>query len=212
MIFLSFKTPLMDQHFSYMIDVSNVGCHCNSAAYFIDMPANQPGPGGDYYCDANHGNELWCPEYDTWEGNRHTVAGSFKKVTFRNNLTKYLLPFPGTLHTCDGGNGNWYSCDRGGCQTNAFNVNNKLMCPDASCTINTQKYGYLPIFKKSNIITWVFFRPFTVSHFQNSGISNIWFEQEGRTADFNICNDGGYVSRMAQSYDGMVFSASLWGE
>ena len=93
MICLSFKTPLMDQHFSYMIDVSNVGCHCNSAAYFIDMPANQPGPGGDYYCDANHGNELWCPEYDTWEGNRHTVAGSFKKVTFRNNLTKFLFLF-----------------------------------------------------------------------------------------------------------------------
>ena len=83
----------MDQHFSYMIDVSNVGCHCNSAAYFIDMPANQPGPGGDYYCDANHGNELWCPEYDTWEGNRHTVAGLFEKVTFRNELTKYLLQF-----------------------------------------------------------------------------------------------------------------------
>ena len=76
----------MDQHFSYMIDVSNVGCHCNSAAYFIDMPANQPGPGGDYYCDANHGNELWCPEYDTWEGNRHTVAGSFQNVTFERTI------------------------------------------------------------------------------------------------------------------------------
>merc|ERR1712018_127421 len=27
------QTPLMDQHFSYMIDVSNVGCHCNSALF-----------------------------------------------------------------------------------------------------------------------------------------------------------------------------------
>ena len=83
----------MDQHFSYMIDVSNVGCHCNSAAYFIDMPANQPGPGGDYYCDANHGNELWCPEYDTWEGNRHTVAGSFENGTYldEDHLKKFLL-------------------------------------------------------------------------------------------------------------------------
>ena len=40
---------------------------------------------------------------------------------------------------------------------------------------------------------------------------NVWFEQEGRTADFNVCNDGGYMGNMAQSYDGMVFSASLWG-
>ena len=74
---------------------------------------------------------------------------------------------------------------------------------------------YLPNFEQNHNFcaqSNFFFRPFTVSHFQNSGISNIWFEQEGRTADFNICNDGGYVSRMAQSYDGMVFSASLWGE
>ena len=37
------------------------------------------------------------------------------------------------------------------------------------------------------------------------------FEQEGRTADFAVCNDGGYMSKMAQSYNNMVFSASLWG-
>ena len=28
----------MDKEFSYSVDVSNVGCHCNAAAYFIDMP------------------------------------------------------------------------------------------------------------------------------------------------------------------------------
>ena len=27
------------------------------------------GNDGDYYCDANLGNNVWCPEYDTWEGN-----------------------------------------------------------------------------------------------------------------------------------------------
>ena len=60
------------------------------------------------------------------------------------------------------------------------------------------------------LISRVFFL-FTVSHFQNSGNVNVWFEQEGRTANFNVCNDGGYMSNMAQSYGGMVFSASLWG-
>ena len=69
------QTPLDNKHFSYKIDVSNVGCHCNSAAYFIKMPGNNPGDGGDYYCDANFGNNIWCPEYDTWEGNKYTMAG-----------------------------------------------------------------------------------------------------------------------------------------
>ena len=44
---------------------------------------NNPGA-GDWYCDANFGNNIWCPEYDTFEGNKHTLAG--------------------TLHTCDGNN------------------------------------------------------------------------------------------------------------
>ena len=34
------------------------------------MGGNQGNGGndGDYYCDANLGNNVWCPEYDTWEG------------------------------------------------------------------------------------------------------------------------------------------------
>lgn len=118
----------MNKEFSYDVDVSNVGCHCNAAAYFIDMPGlsstqyhkififthylpgNNPGA-GDWYCDANFGNNIWCPEYDTYEGNKHTLAG--------------------TLHTCDGGNGNWNGCDRSGCQTNIFNVDSNAMCPES---------------------------------------------------------------------------------
>ena len=42
------------------------------------MPGNNPGDGGDYYCDANFGNNIWCPEYDTWEGNKYTMAGNMK--------------------------------------------------------------------------------------------------------------------------------------
>ena len=47
----------MNKRFIYSIDVSNVDCHCNAAAYFIDMPGNNAGA-GDYYCDANFGNHL----------------------------------------------------------------------------------------------------------------------------------------------------------
>jgi len=166
------QANLMDKHFAYTLDLSNVECHCNAAAYFINMPGNNPGDGGDYYCDANHGGGIWCPEYDTMEGNRHTIAT--------------------TLHTCNGGGGNWDSCDGGGCQVNAFAVDSNMMCPEDRCTINTMK-------------------PFVISHFQNSGTANTWMGQEGRDASFGMCNDGGYISNMASSYGGMVFSASLWG-
>merc|ERR1712066_30466 len=87
------QLPLNNKHFAYTLDLSNVGCHCNAAAYFVKMPGNNAGD-GDYYCDANLGNNIWCPEYDVMEGNKHTIAC--------------------TLHTCNGGNGYWDSCDRGG--------------------------------------------------------------------------------------------------
>merc|ERR1719460_1456454 len=35
------QTPLMDMHFAYNIDLSNVGCHCNAAGYFIGMPVTE---------------------------------------------------------------------------------------------------------------------------------------------------------------------------
>jgi len=165
------QTPLMDKHFAYTLDLSNVGCHCNAAAYFINMPGNNAGD-GDYYCDANFGNSIWCPEYDTMEGNKYTIAT--------------------TLHTCNGGNGYWDSCDGGGCQVNAFNVDSNMMCPEDRCSINTG-------------------RPFVISHFQNSGQANTWMGQDGKDASFGMCNDGGYISNMASSFGGMVFSASLWG-
>jgi len=166
------QTPLDAHHFSYKTDLSNVGCHCNAAGYFINMPGPGPGDGGDWYCDANFVGGQWCPEYDCLESNKHTVAA--------------------TLHRCSGSLGNWGDCDRGGCQQNAFNVDSSMFCPEDRCKINTMK-------------------PFTISHMQENSYANIWMEQEGRTASFNVCEDGGYCSDMAKSYGGMVFSASLWG-
>ena len=86
---------LYNRQFSYTLDLSNVPCHCNAAAYFVDMPAAVEGR-GDYYCAANYA-EL-CPEYDVMEGNKHTIAS--------------------TLHTCTGAGGQdgWDRCDGGGCQ------------------------------------------------------------------------------------------------
>merc|ERR1712243_281137 len=36
------QTPLNNKHFAYTLDLSNVGCHCNAAAYFINMPGSNP--------------------------------------------------------------------------------------------------------------------------------------------------------------------------
>ena len=173
--------PLNDKRFSYTIDVSQVGCHCNAAAYFSNMHTNvDPGEWGRYYCDANNVNGVWCPEYDIFEGNKHT-------------MTVVLHSCNGTMDSCSS-TSEWDECDRGGCGTNAFNVDNNMMCPDESCTINTNK-------------------PFTVSHHQTGSFVNAWFEQEGRTVNFNACNDDAYISNMAQqSFGGTVFTASMWGK
>ena len=53
LITIEMQTDLMNKVFSYSVDVSNVGCSCNAAAYFINMPGNNAGD-GDYYCDANY--------------------------------------------------------------------------------------------------------------------------------------------------------------
>ena len=41
--FSSLQAPLLGNHISYTVDVSNVGCHCNSAFYFVQMPGYDAG-------------------------------------------------------------------------------------------------------------------------------------------------------------------------
>merc|ERR1712168_716834 len=78
------QTPLMNKHFAYTLDLSNVGCHCNAAAYFIQMPGDHGGDGGDYYCDANNGNGIDMGWLDgvTGCGGECNIEGS--SVTFTN--------------------------------------------------------------------------------------------------------------------------------
>jgi len=166
------QVPLMDRHFTYTVDLSGVGCNCYAAAYFVSMPGSNPGYEGDYYCDANHGNDAWCPEYDLLEGNKWTIVS--------------------TLHICNSEEGAWVNCDRGGCATSAYYQDPSMMCPEDRCTINTNK-------------------PFKMSHFQNTHQAITSLKQGDADASFNICPDGGYIANMAASYEGMVFTAALWG-
>jgi len=126
-IFQEYK--LLGKTISYTVDLSSIGCSCNSAFYLVTMPGygsnGQPTPGKyeDYYCDANEVGGVWCWEMDIQEANQYVTAA--------------------TPHTCNGSPGTYISsCDRGGCGTNSHNVDGGAMCP-GGCKINTlQPFRY----------------------------------------------------------------------
>jgi len=181
--YIYWQAPLLGNHISYTVDVSNVGCHCNSAFYFVQMPGYDSsqnviaGPGGDYYCDANHVNDNWCPEYDTWEGNRETV-----------NVQ---------LHTCDYVAPNYYPhCDGGGCGTNACDGIAGQYGPGR--TIDTNQpiiVSHAQVRGGDGLMS----------------ASNTWLNSNGKTADWNACGDSNYVKNMGYSLEGIVAAFSLWG-
>jgi len=181
--FMYWQTHLNGNHIAYTLDVSNVGCHCNAAFYFVQMPgydsSQNPtaGPGGDYYCDANFVNQNWCPEYDTFEGNRETM-----------NVQ---------LHTCDYVAPNFYPhCDGGGCGTNACDGLPGQYGPGK--TINTQAPFVLSHAQGAGDDGLMAY-------------SNTWLQSGGNTADYNACDDPNYVHNMGYSLDGIVAAFSLWG-
>jgi len=181
--FMYWQTPLLGNHIAYTVDVSQVGCHCNAAFYFVQLPGYDssqnptPGPGGDWYCDANFVNNNWCPEYDTFEGNRETM-----------NVA---------LHTCDYVAPNFYPhCDGAGCGTNACEGISYKYGPGRE--INTQ--GPIVISHAQG-----------TGSDGLMAFSNTWLQSGGNTADYNACNDGNYIKNMGYSLNGIVAAFSLWG-
>jgi len=68
------KWNLVGQQLSYTVDLSNVGCACNAALYFVSMAAGLKTKCDDYYCDANAVCGSNCAELDIQEGNTHAWA------------------------------------------------------------------------------------------------------------------------------------------
>jgi len=178
--YMYWQTNLANQVFSYDIDVSNVGCKCNAAMYWVNMPgysgeSPEPAEWGIYYCDANNVNGNWCPEYDTFEGNDQTM-----------NVA---------IHTCDFVPPlDYSSCDRGGCGTNA-------------CEGIGGQYGRGRTIDTS--------RTYRISHGQIMdgdylAASTHHFEQEGRTASFNACNNPDAMKWMGYDMHDIVGVFSLW--
>jgi len=109
---------------SFKTDVSSIGCGCNAAFILVSIPAynqsQQPDPTmcNDYYCDADHVCDHWCPEMDLMEANRAAIAV--------------------TPHKCDPPQGKWYpSCDHHGCSLNTKVMGNSYGY-GSTYTINTQ--------------------------------------------------------------------------
>jgi len=178
-IFQQYK--LKGKTVTFTVDLSQVECSCNAAAYFVTMPGigsngqYNPGKGGDYYCDANDVNGEWCWELDVMEANKYVTAA--------------------TPHECYQEPGGYISsCDRGGCGTNAHNVDGNGMGPGSNYKIDTTK-------------------PFQQAMQLTGSSIQVTMTQGSSTFSFQVCsNNGGYVSKMNDALDyGMVLVFSYWG-
>lgn len=184
-----YHMPLFDnqqggknKRLSFEIDISDVGCNCNGALYFVTMPAYnsaqqlQPGKDGDYYCDANKVGGTYCPELDIMEANKYAMAS--------------------TAHTCNYIAPHYYSsCDQGGCGTNVLDVDEGGFGPGKR--IDTNKPFTLTV---------------DFIHGENGRLSTLTntFTQEGQTVKFNACN-ANYLQWIGYSLPGIVMTMSLWG-
>ena len=180
-----YNFSLLGKEFIYTVNRSAVGCSCNSALYFVSMPAfgqdqnADSGKYGDYYCDANKVGGEYCPEMDVSEANKYTMAT--------------------TPHKCTSSQGkHWWWCDGAGCGQNVHNANPNAMCPGSNCTINTNNaYTHAIEFQESNG--------------QLSGIKNT-LTQGSQSFIYYSCTDSSYLQAMTDHLkNNMVLVMSQWG-
>eukprot|EP01084_Bolivina_argentea_P061575 112542_1 len=172
--FMEYK--LKNKTLSFTANISTVSCSCNAAFYLVSMPGyapnGKPNPANGYGCGANDGAD-YCWELDIMEANQFALQA--------------------TPHICNEPAGTYItSCDGRGCWTNTYYVNNKGMCPDKSCKINTLE-------------------PFRQSMTFGSTI-HIVMNQNDNMFEFDVCNNSSYVQSMDQALDyGMTIVMSYWG-
>ena len=177
-----YMMPLLGKRLTFNVDMSNVGCNCNGALYFVSMPAYnssqklEPGKNGDYYCDANKVGGTYCPEMDVMEANKYAMAS--------------------TAHTCNYDPPHYYSsCDRGGCGTNVLDADYNGYGPGKKIDTN-QPFTLAVSFIKGN--------DGKLSTVQNT------FSQGSQSVKFDACN-ANYLQWMGYSLPGIVMTMSLWG-
>eukprot|EP00486_Rosalina_sp_Unknown_P008843 CAMPEP_0201591470 /NCGR_PEP_ID=MMETSP0190_2-20130828/189644_1 /ASSEMBLY_ACC=CAM_ASM_000263 /TAXON_ID=37353 /ORGANISM="Rosalina sp." /LENGTH=317 /DNA_ID=CAMNT_0048049827 /DNA_START=49 /DNA_END=1002 /DNA_ORIENTATION=- len=202
---------------TFTVDLSQVDCSCNAAAYFVTMP----GYGGNYYCDANDVNGEWCWELDVMEANKYVTAA--------------------TPHECYQEPGGYISsCDRGGCGTNSHNVDGNGMGPGSQYKINTNMpfkqamqltgssitvtmtqgsntFSYQVCSNNGGYVSKMndaldYGMVFVFSYWGSTYSTMQWLDGMTGCSPFSVCSNGGYVSNMNQALDyGMVLVFSYWG-
>jgi hypothetical protein len=186
-MFVEYK--LKGKTVSYMVDLSQISCSCNSALYFVTMPGigsngqPNPGQGGDYYCDANDVNGEWCWELDVQEANMYVTQT--------------------TPHQCSQNPGTYISsCDRGGCATNSHNMNANGMGPGSQYLINTQQpFRYAMQLTGTSMSV-------TMTQGSNTFKFDVCSNNAGYVSNMNEALDYGMV--MVMSYWGSTYATMQW--
>ena len=115
------KLRLLDKKLEFTIDLSNVGCGCNAAAYLVEMGDTSSSVMSSDYCDIQGFDSpdiRPCVELDLIEGNRKAVQA--------------------TLHTQQGRGQNG-RCNQDGCKGPPFGRDNseRVYGPSGSARINS---------------------------------------------------------------------------
>jgi len=190
--FLLFR--LLGRTLSFTVDLSNVGCACNVAIYFVKGPARnskgEPSVGtcswSPYYCDANQVCGQWCPELDIMEANNRV--------------------FSSTPHKCDHPtpSGHYQSCDRTGCGRTTIKAGPLAYGPGQHYSINSLlPFEVLTTFHGSgeNAPGFATFTGMTTKLRQGS---------REIALDFSACGD--YFSYLADAMaEGMAMRITYWG-
>jgi hypothetical protein len=120
------RINFLGRTFSFTVDLSTVGCGCNSAFYLAHLPGLDqygnffPSSSNDYYCDANDVGGNFCPEEDVMEANNAAYAATPHKCVAPTSKGYYA------------------SCDKGGCGVNSYKQNAQGYGPGPSFLINTK--------------------------------------------------------------------------
>ncbi|KAK5697458.1 hypothetical protein LTR97_007596 [Elasticomyces elasticus] len=225
---------LLNQEFTFTVDVSNLPCGMNGALYFSEMArsggrSNLNPAGASYgtgYCDAQcpaiswingvanvDGQGACCQEMDIWEANARSTA-----------LTPHSCNITG-LYECTGaacgGDG---VCDKSGCGINPYAVGNHNYYGYSDTVDTTKPFTVVTQFHTTNGKSSGTLNEITRLYVQGGKvIQNVNFTLDGHTID-SITNP--YCNATAPSFQrlgglaqmggaigrGMVLAMSIWND
>ncbi|CAE7468944.1 cbhB, partial [Symbiodinium pilosum] len=215
---------LKNREFVVDIDVSEIECAINAAAYFVEMDkTGNKGEGGNTagalfgtgYCDAQC-RPACCNELDVWEGNKQAQAVATHSCSKKGHFV------------CDNDEGCQGACDSPGCDFNGFRMGSKNfygpgMTVDSNKTFtlvtqfitnNNKDDGDLQEIRRFFVQGGTVI-PDTNSTYNNlSSISDDYCAQLHKwTGDKNHHEELGGLKTMGEAFDrGMVLALSLWDD